>query len=159
MVFRWDPTIEFARLFDQMERLVSEMTSGLTVANGHRQAAVIQPAVDLYDTGDHLVLKALLPGVKPEDLEVSVEQSTLTIAGRFGIPYPESEAKQATWYRHEIGQGRFVRSIALPAPIESDKVEATFENGVLTLSMPKVEQARVKRIPVHAPKALAESHS
>lgn len=98
-----------------------------------------------------------MPGANPEDIEVSIEQNALTIRGRYGYQLSEDEAKKVTWYRREIGMGEFAETFTLPAPVDADHAEASFADGILTLTLPKAEQARIKRIPVQAHKALAGS--
>ena len=146
MVARWSPMAEVARMFDELDRAVAQMT-GTQLPQGFGASAV-KPAFDLYDSGDQLVVKVALPGVRPEDLEVSIEQSTLHIAGQFGNGITPQEAQQVTWYARGIGYGQFAQTVNLPVPVESDAARAEYENGILTLTLPKAEHARTKRIPV-----------
>ena len=143
-------------MLNGLDRLFSEplsMTSQLNLG------PVLRPAVDLYDSGDHLVVQALVPGATAEDIEVILDQDNLTISGRFGVPVDENETQQATWYRREIGTGRFSERMRLPVAVDDDHVESTFANGVLTLRMPKTAEARARRIAVHAaePALVAET--
>ena len=101
-------------------------------------------ALDVYETNDDVVVKATLPGVKPEDIEVSVEGNTLTIRGETKA---EQDVEERNYVYRERRHGRFVRSVALPE-VDSDKAEAEFENGVLTLALPKSERTKVKSITV-----------
>ncbi|MDI3341999.1 MAG: Hsp20/alpha crystallin family protein [Sphaerobacter sp.] len=153
---RWSPTMEFARLFNEMDRLLADVTSTFLTGNGSAPTT-LRPAVDLYDTGDELVMKAVVPGVKPGTLDVQIEQNTLHLSGEFGHDVTSDGSKNWTWYRREIGSGRFAHSIVLPVPIEADRAEATYEDGILTLRMPKAEQARSRKIEVRGAKALASS--
>ena len=106
--------------------------------------------MDVYDAGENLVIKALIPGATPDDLDISLEQNTLTIKGTLGYQYRDDEAKQVTWYRREIGYSDWAESIQLPTPVDSEHANAEFDNGILTLTLPKAEQARIKRIPVQS---------
>jgi HSP20 family protein len=151
MVMRLHPWTEFTRLFDEMDRVFGESIDGGRARPVNRG---FRPAVDLYDTGNEIVLHALIPGTRPEDLDVSMEQNALHITGTYGYEVPEDQARQWTWYRREIGSGQFTQTINLPAPVDSDNAEAHFEGGVLTLKLPKVEQARTRRIEISAPKAI-----
>jgi HSP20 family protein len=151
MVMRLHPWTEFTRLFDEMDRVFGESIDGGRATPFNRG---FRPAVDLYDTGEEFVLHALIPGTMPEDLDVSIEQNTLHISGKYGYDVPEDDARHWTWYRREIGSGTFTQSVNLPAPVDSDNIEAHFEWGVLTLKMPKAEQARARRIEISSPKAL-----
>ncbi len=151
MLERWNPFTEVDRMLSDMDRLLSQ-----TVGRSRLLPRLtgFSPLVDLYDTGDRLVLKALVPGARPEDIDISLEQNTLTISGRYGQTLSEDEAKNVTWYRREIGAGQFAETFTLPVPVNADQAEASFENGILTLTMPKAEQARTRRIPIRAPQAL-----
>jgi HSP20 family protein len=152
MVMRLQPWTEFTRMFDEMDRVFRE------TADGSRFSPTIRgyrPAIDLYDTGEEFVVHALIPGTTPENLNVSMEQNSLHISGTYGYELPEDQAKQVTWYRREIGSGQFAQTVNLPTPVDSDSAEAHFEWGVLTLRLPKAEQARTKRIEVRTPKALS----
>lgn len=151
MVMRLHPMIEFARLLNETDSLFSNAT------NNGRDSSVVRPLVDLYDSGDHLVFRALVPGIRPDSLDVTIEQNTLHINGQYGYEMDQDEMKDVTWYRREIGSGRFSHSITLPVPVDSEQIDARFEDGILFLDMPKAQHARVKRIEVQAPKALTGS--
>jgi HSP20 family protein len=146
MMQRWNPLGDFDRVWGEMDRLLNDSF----VRPRALPRFSYRPAIDLYDQGDELVFKAVLPGAKPEDIELSVEQNTLTIRGKFGYTLGEDEAKSATWYRREIGFGEFAETISLPVQVDSGRAEANFTDGILTLRIPKAEQARVRRIPVKA---------
>jgi len=103
------------------------------------------PSLDVVEQGDKITIKVELPGVKSEDVEVSVQNGTLTIAGE---KREETENKGEGYYHSERRYGSFRRDLQLPAGIEEDKVEATSRDGVLTVTLPKGEQARAKRIEV-----------
>jgi HSP20 family protein len=152
MVMRLHPWSEFTRLFNEMDRAFDDTVEGGRATPFGRG---FRPAVDLYDTGDEFVIHALIPGTNPENLDVSLEQNTLHISGSYGLDVPEDEARHWTWYRREIGSGKFTQTVNLPAPVDSDNIDAHFEWGVLTLKLPKAEQARAKRIEISAPKALS----
>ncbi len=146
MMQRWSPLGDLDRMWGEMDRLLND---SFVRPRGVSRLG-FRPAIDLYDQGDELVFKAVLPGAKPEDIELSVEQNTLTIRGKFGYTLGEDVAKSATWYRREIGSGEFAESISLPVQVDSGRAEANFSDGILTLRIPKAEQARVRRIPVKA---------
>jgi HSP20 family protein len=147
MLERWSPLTELDRIVSEMNRLLGE-----TIERGRLlpRAFVSRPATDVYDTPEAVVIKLAAPGARPDDLEVTLEQNTVTIRGRYGYALSEEEAKRATWYRREIGTGQFAESIVLPAPVDAEHAQATVENGIVTLTFPKAEQARVKRIAVQA---------
>jgi len=103
------------------------------------------PSVDVSEQDDKITVKAELPGVKSDDVEVSVRDSTLTITGE---KKEETEDKGEGYYHCERRYGAFRRDIPLPADIEEDRIEATCRDGVLTVTLPKSEQARARRIKV-----------
>jgi HSP20 family protein len=104
-------------------------------------------AIDMYETKDEVVVKAALPGIKPEEVEVSITGNTLTINGE---SKEEHEVKEQDYIRKERRYGSFSRSVTLPSGLKADKAEATFENGVLTLKVPKSEEVKPKTIKVKA---------
>jgi len=102
------------------------------------------PALNLWEDGDNLYVEAELPGLKPEDLELTVLGDELCLRGE--RRWEEKEG--VTWHRRERGFGKFVRTIRLPSPIASDRVQASFHNGVLTITLPKAEAARSRKVEV-----------
>ncbi|MGD0861362.1 MAG: Hsp20/alpha crystallin family protein [Candidatus Limnocylindrales bacterium] len=102
-------------------------------------------AMDVYATDEDLVLEANLPGVKPEEVEITVEDNTLTIAGETRSSRKDEEGSTLI---QEIRRGAFSRTLTLPAGLEPDKATATFEDGVLTLRIPKAEQVKPRQIKI-----------
>jgi HSP20 family protein len=103
------------------------------------------PALDMHEDKDSIVVKAELPGMKKEDIDISLHDGSLSISGeRKG----ESKFEDAEVYRAERFVGRFQRTIALPAPVAVDKVKAQYKDGVLTITLPKTEEAKPKQIEV-----------
>ncbi len=129
-------------LIEDMDRLFAEAFSEL--ARPGRVATYVAP-VDLYETDEALVLEMWVPGINPEDIEISLEGNKLTVRGEVK---PVADEKVRRYYLQEIPHGSFVRSFTLPVEIDADNVKAEFKNGVLKLVMPKAESARAKRIPV-----------
>jgi HSP20 family protein len=143
---RWEPRREMTSLRDAMDRLFEDafIQSGwFAPAWG---AAEMLP-VDVYETDDRLVVKATVPGVKPEEIEVTVTGDLLTIKGEFT---QEENVEKPTYLRQERRFGSFCRQVGLPAGVKPDEAKATFENGVLTLEMPKAEAAQAKTVKVVA---------
>jgi HSP20 family protein len=105
------------------------------------------PAIDLYQTTDDVVIKASLPGVSAKDLNISVTGDVLTLRGE---AQEEKETEGAQYHIKERRYGSFTRSIALPAAVVADKADAQFENGILTLRLPKAEEVKPKTITVKA---------
>jgi HSP20 family protein len=108
------------------------------------------PAVDVFEKEDRFVIKAELPGMKEDDIDVSVVGDTLSIKGE---KKTETEVKKEDYYRSERSYGSFYRSIPLPSNVDADKVEASFEDGVLQVTLPKSAKVKPKKIPVSAKKA------
>src|SRR5208282_3435874 len=108
------------------------------------------PPVDIYETEDAIVLKAELPGVDPKDVEVRVEDNNLYLKGERKF---EKEVKEQNYHRVERSYGSFARSFSLPNSISTDKVKAEFKDGLLTLTMPKREEAKPKTIKIDVTKS------
>lgn len=108
--------------------------------------AVVIP-IDVLDNGPDLIVKASLPGIRPEDVSISVLGDTLTIKASLNEE-DDVNVKGATYLRHERRASAFVRSIGLPMPVEAENAEARFKNGVLTLTLPKSESVRPRTIRV-----------
>jgi HSP20 family protein len=112
-----------------------------------RSAPSEYPLINLWQDGEDAVLTAELPGVAADDLDISVVQNTLTLRGQRQRP----ELKPGeTYHRQERWQGRFVRSLELPFAVDANKIEARFENGVLSVKLPRAEEHKPKKIAVHS---------
>ena len=103
-----------------------------------------------YENGDNLVLKAELPGINPDDVEIRVEDNTLYLKGERKF---EKEVKEQNYHRVERSYGTFTRTFSLPNSVDADKVAANYKDGVLTLTMPKKEEAKPKTIKINVSKA------
>lgn len=113
------------------------------------------PAVDIFQDKDNLVVEMAAPRIDPDKLEISVEYDVLTISGRTAS---KQEVKREDYYRKEVREGGFSRSLILPMPVRGDKAEATYENGTLRVVLPKREEVKPKRIAIKVsapPKKLA----
>jgi HSP20 family protein len=145
-LIRFDPEREFLSLRDAMNRLMEEsfvLPSMIGEVRGSGRSWGL--AVDMYETNDNLIVKASVPGIKPEQLDVTVQGETLTIKGE---AQDEQEREQGRYHVRERRHGAFSRTLTLPFPIQNDKVQATFENGVLTLTLPKAEEIKPRNIKV-----------
>ncbi len=112
------------------------------------------PAVDIFEKDDKFVVKAELPGMKEEDIDVSVVGDTLTIKGE---KKTESEVNEEDYYRSERTYGSFYRSVPLPSTVDADKIEANFEDGVLEVTLPKSAEIKPKKIAVAAKKKASKA--
>jgi HSP20 family protein len=142
---------DLVALRDTMEQLASERSDPFqvlwsTTANGRRFAQTMP--LDAFATDEQVVILAAVPGMRPEDLDLTVHQDTITLSGTVGDVTETEEAKGATWYVHELSNGTYRRSITLPFPVDADRAEATFEHGMLRVTLPKAESARPKRITI-----------
>ena len=146
LIRRPTPLADVVTLRDALERLFDErFLRPIWPWDGEREAV---PALDLYTTQDAVMAKVALPGVKPEDLDVSIQQNTLTLKGQ--LPAFVGSDEQVRWLAQEITPGHFERSITFPKPIDADHVECTYEHGVLTLWLPITEESRPKHISVRS---------
>ena len=102
-------------------------------------------AVNVYETLTELVIEAALPGVKPDDVDIAIDGDTLSITGEWK---EDDEAAAREYHRRELHTGPFERALRLPERFEADRTAAAFENGILTLTIPKVEEAKVRHIKV-----------
>ena len=134
LLMRPEPfTQEFDRLFSSL------------FENSGRQVQRWVPAMDLVEADDHFVLKADLPGLSENDVAIEVQDNVLTISGSREA---EHERKEKGWYRLERSYGSFSRSLTLPDGVDADKVEASFDRGVLELRIPKPEERKPRRISI-----------
>jgi HSP20 family protein len=108
-------------------------------------AEEIVPSVDIFEAEGAVVLKAELPGMKKEDIEMTLTDSDITISGE---KKKEEEVKRKDFYKYERSYGSFCRTFSLPAEVQADKVKSTFKNGVLEVRMPKSEKAKSKEVKV-----------
>lgn len=145
-IARWDPFRETVGLRHAMDRLFDESFFRPLRLREWDYEGYYFP-MDVYHTPEAVVARAMLPGVKPEDVEISIDHNTLTIKGK---SREMTEAKEEEYLRREWRHGDFARSVTLPEGLQGDKAEATFEDGVLTLSIPKAEEVRPKLIKVQA---------
>jgi HSP20 family protein len=146
-ITQWNPFSEFVSLREAMDRLFNE--SMVRPNGGLGRIATSQP-YDLYETEDGLVFRFAAPGVRPEDVEITVNQGALTVKGTY--PQPAEEQKNWMWHVRGLPQrGEFQYSFSLPAQVDADRAEAQFEHGILTLTLPKAEAAKPKRIQIAAP--------
>ena len=134
-IMHYDPFSSLKLFEDAVTRMLSEPSSGRPWS----------PAVDILETEGDLVLKADLPDVKLEDIDIRVENQTLTVKGERRF---EKEEKTKGYHRMERSYGTFVRSFTVPPTVESDRVSADYRNGVLTITLPKKEAAKPRQVKV-----------
>jgi len=143
-IVRWQQgeLSEFDRLRQEMDRLRNLFSSGQEPFLSR-----VYPALNLTEEGDNFLVRAELPGVKGENLDVSVVEGQLVIRGERRI---EAEGKEINYHRREREAGFFRRTIGLPSKIAPNKVSASMKNGVLTITLPKSEEAKPRKIAVRS---------
>jgi HSP20 family protein len=149
----FEPFREMVSLREAMNRLFEE--SFLRPGAFESENTAMLAPVDVYETNDNVVLKAAVPGLKPEDLDISITGDVLTIKGEYKSEdqQPEGQSEQGrNYFRRERRYGAFARQLTLPTAVDTDKVTATFENGILTLEMPKKEAVKPKSVKIVAKK-------
>jgi HSP20 family protein len=144
---RWDPFREAVSLRDAMNTLLQE---SFIRPGGQSASTGVALPLDVSETEDAFVVKASLPGIKPEDVEITVHGDVLSIRGESKV---DEEKKGEHWHIRERRSGSFQRSVSLPTPVNSDKAHADFEHGVLTLTLPKSEAAKPRQIKIGAASA------
>jgi HSP20 family protein len=140
----WSPFRQLNTLRDEIDRLFESPLAGIGEMTQPFMSGWM-PAVDLFEDKDNFTVKAELPGMKNEDIEVSVHEGVLTISGE---RKKENERKESESYRAERVFGRFHRTVSLPATVNAEKVAAAYKDGVLTVTLPKAEEAKPKQIPI-----------
>ena len=135
-----------------MDRMFNEtFTTGraLQASTLRRSGSGSAPiALDVYATDDQAVVLAAIPGVDPDQIEVRIEKKTVTLKGEIASAAASAEARGASWYLHELPYGKFERSLTLPWEIDLEAADATFEHGLLRLTLPKAQSAKPKQIRV-----------
>lgn len=146
MLTRWDPFREMLSFRDPFDRFFEDFFEDIFswTENG-KQTRLLSFPVDVVETDDHYVVRASLPGVNPDHLEITYLNNVLTIKGE---SKPEDEKEEPHYYLRERRVGRFQRSISLPLRVDEERIEAKYEAGVLTLLLPKSEEVRPKHIPI-----------
>jgi HSP20 family protein len=138
---RWEPVREMMTLREAMDRLFDDAYTHPLSMSG----VSAMPAIDLYQTNDEVVVKAALPGLKADDVQISVTEDVLTLRGEFKQDNAQSES---TYHIREKRIGSFERSIMLPTDVQTDKAKADFENGILTITLPKADEVKPKTITI-----------
>lgn len=146
-IVRWEPFRDFMTLREAMDRLFEE--SFVRPRREWLAPAEGTLALDMYETEDSVVVKSAVPGIKPDDIDITISGNILSISGETKV---EEEFKEDDYIRRERRYGSFSRSVTLPEALEPDKAEASFEDGVLTLNIPKAPEAKPKVIKIKGKK-------
>lgn len=144
-LIRWEPAREMMTLREAMDRLFDDaFTSPLSLRDGWSMAT---PAIDMYQTDNEVVVKASIPGIKAQEVQINITGDVLTLKGEVKH---EEDRKERAWHIREQRFGSFERSVALPTAVKTDKAEAVFENGILTITLPKADEVKPKTINIKA---------
>ncbi len=144
------PSWEWRSPFRELDRIRQEMdrlTEGLPRGGLEPGIAGVFPLINLTEDANHFYIRAELPGVQPDDLDISATSNSLTVSGERRIP---AENDGARYHRREREAGRFSRVLNLPDQVDSDQIDATCRNGVLTITVPKSEKSKPRQISVKA---------
>jgi HSP20 family protein len=139
---RWEPVREISSIQSEVNRLFNTFFDTPVTASERRWI----PAMDLVESEDHFVLRADLPGLMQDDVDVELEDRVLTVSGERKA---EHEERNEGYHRVERAYGRFSRSLTLPEGVDAEAVEAHFENGVLEVRIPKPEQRKPQRVAIN----------
>jgi HSP20 family protein len=141
-LIRWEPAREMMTLREAMDRLFDDaFTRPLSMAGNSWSI----PAVDMYQTDNEIVVKAALPGIKADEVQINITGDVLTLKGEVK---QREEVKEKAYHIREQRWGTFERTLVLPANVVADKAKADFENGILTITLPKAEEAKPKTITI-----------
>ena len=150
-IVRWEPFRDLVSLQDRMNRLFDESYRSRTGAGAGQEedwalGGSWAPAVDIYEHDGNIVLKAEIPGVDPKDVDIRVENNTLTLCGERKL---DTEVKRDSYHRVERAYGSFSRSFTLPNVVDTDKIKAEYKDGVLRMTLPKRDEAKPKQISIN----------
>ena len=140
-ISKWEPFRDMLSLRADMDRLFSSLFGG----GYEEREGLWAPLVDIEEDNDTIMVKVEIPGMRKEDIKVSVQSNILTITGE---RKHESETKNKTFHRVERSYGKFSRMITLPTDVDSDKVKANYKDGILSITLPKPEAVKPKHIDV-----------
>ncbi len=141
----WDPVRELLSLQERMNRLIDSTLSRTRSDTELSSTGAWSPAVDLFEADEHLILKAELPEVEQDDIELSIDDDRVTLRGERRLKDAVSEKQ---FLRMERSYGRFHRTLDLPTAVEADAVKAEFKRGILTVFMPKRASEKSRQIPI-----------
>jgi HSP20 family protein len=149
-IIRWDPFRDMVTLRERMNKLFEDMAA----SRGEEKDLATSswaPAVDIYETENEVVLTAEIPGIEEKDVEIKVEDNTLTLRGERKF---EKETKEENYHRIERAYGSFFRSFTLPNYVDQDRIEAEHENGILKIRMPKRAELKPRKVKILKPVTL-----
>ena len=143
---RWTPFGEMTAMQNRINRMFNGPYWPAGRMDDDTAMGMWNPAVDLYEKDDHFVIKAELPGVNKKDIAIDLKDRVLTLSGERSY---ENEVKEENYYRRERSYGKFQRVFTLPADVDSDKIKAEFNDGLLQIEVPKPEEQKPKQVTIH----------
>ena len=154
MVSQFPLSSDFVLLRDAMNQLLTDSfvpSGGARSGWGGGSQAMARPVpLDVYATPDEAIVIAAVPGMTPEQLEITYTQNTLTLSGTVPNVADSEQGKNATWYAHELWSGQFQRTVTLPFEVDASQAEATFEHGIVRITLPKAEWTKPQKIAIKA---------
>jgi len=145
-LIRWNPWNELVSLRERMNRVFDDSLFRSDRRDDLMAMGTWSPAVDMFEKDDQVVIKAELPGLEKKDISLDLTNGVLTLKGE---RKHENEVKEENYYRREMSCGKFIRSFSLPGDVDADKIKAEFQNGLLTVEVPKPGEPKPKQIPVN----------
>lgn len=142
---------DFVVLRDAMNQLLEESFVPARGARAGDSATVRSLPLDVFATRDEAVVIGAVPGMTAEDLDITINQNVISLAGKVPTAAESEQGKTATWYLHELWHGPFRRSVTLPFEVDAANAEATFENGIVRIVLPKAERAKPFKIAIRTP--------
>lgn len=143
-IVRWRPFRDMVNIQDEMNKLFDDFL-GRPLMRTEWSDGIWNPSVDISETKDNVLIKAEMPGLSRDDVKISVQDNMLTLTGE---KKQEKEEKETNYHRIERSYGAFSRSFTLPTSVKSDKIKATYKDGVLSITLPKTEEVKPKEIPI-----------
>ena len=146
-IIRWDPFRDIVTLREKMNRLFEDAVT----ARGEEKDMISStwaPSVDIYETENSLILTAEVPGIEEDNIEIKIEDNTLSLRGERKF---EKETKEESYHRIERSYGSFYRSFTIPRQVDQEKIKAEHDNGVLRITMPKKPESKPKTVKVLKP--------
>ncbi|MGA2586097.1 MAG: Hsp20/alpha crystallin family protein [Candidatus Aminicenantales bacterium] len=152
-IIRWDPFRDMVTLREKMNRMFEDVFAGRS-EDKELSASTWAPAVDIFETESELMMTVEVPGIDEKDIEIKIEDNTLTLKGERKF---EKETKEENYHRIERSYGSFYRAFTLPNSIDPDKIQAEHENGVLKITMAKRQELKPRKVKILKPATLEKA--
>ncbi len=149
MVSQFPLSSDFVHLRDAMQQLLEDSFVPARESGSGGNRAIARPVpLDVYATPEEAVVMAAVPGMNLRDLEITYNQNTLTLSGSVPSAVESEQGKNATWFLRELWSGQFQRTVTLPFDVDAGQAEATFEHGIVRITLPKAERAKPQKIAI-----------